>query len=88
MHACDMTLTYLRDGLSTCSVVWVSVQYVFIKFIQLFDATMQKFLLKALKTTAHTFFFRSFLRLRNPFWGCLPVALVCDFEFWPKNDDF
>ena len=25
MHACEMTLTYQRGGLSTCSVVWVSV---------------------------------------------------------------
>ena len=32
MHACDMTLAYLRGGLSTCSVVWVSVQYFFLKF--------------------------------------------------------
>ena len=34
MHACDMTLTYLRGGLSTCSVVRVSVQCFFLKFIQ------------------------------------------------------
>ena len=33
MHACDMTLTYLRRGLFNCSVVWVSVQYFFLKFI-------------------------------------------------------
>ena len=25
MHACGMTLTYLRGGLLTCSVVWVKV---------------------------------------------------------------
>ena len=35
MHASDITLTYLRGGLSTCSVVSVSVQYVFPKFIKL-----------------------------------------------------
>ena len=34
MHACDLTLTYLRGGLSTCSVVWESVQYFFLKFIK------------------------------------------------------
>ena len=33
MHACDMTLTCLRGRLSTCSVVWVSVQYVFPKLV-------------------------------------------------------
>ena len=34
MHACDMTRTYLRGGLSTCSVVCVSVQYSFVTFIK------------------------------------------------------
>ena len=34
MHVCDMTVTYLRGGLSSCSVVWVSVQYFFLKFIK------------------------------------------------------
>ena len=34
MHECDMKLTYLRGGLSTCSVVWASVQYFFLKFIK------------------------------------------------------
>ena len=33
MHACEVTLTYLRGGLSTCSVVWVHFQYFFLKFI-------------------------------------------------------
>ena len=33
MHACEMTLTYLRGGLSTCSVVWVHFRYNFLKFI-------------------------------------------------------
>ena len=27
-----MTLAYLRGGLSTCSVVWVEVEYFFLKF--------------------------------------------------------
>ena len=34
MHACDMTLTYLRGGLSTCSVVWLPVNYFLLKFIK------------------------------------------------------
>ena len=34
MHACYMTLTYLRGGLSTYSVVWVIVQSFFLKFIK------------------------------------------------------
>ena len=34
MHVCDMTLTYLRGRLSTCSVVWVCVQHFFLKFMK------------------------------------------------------
>ena len=34
MHACEMTLTYLRVGLPTHSVVWVSFQYLFLKGIK------------------------------------------------------
>ena len=30
-----MTLTYLGGWLSTCSIVWVSVQYFFLTFIQI-----------------------------------------------------
>ena len=32
MHACEMTLAYLRGGLSTCSVVWVEFEYFSLKF--------------------------------------------------------
>ena len=61
-----------------CSVgFWSNL---FPKVYQIFDATVQKFLLKALTTTAHTFFFRSRLRLRNSFWESAPVSLVCDFR--------
>ena len=35
MHAREMTLAYLRDGLSTCSVVWVEFEYFSLKFIKL-----------------------------------------------------
>ena len=34
MHACEKTLTYLRGGLSTCSVVWVHFRYFFLAFIK------------------------------------------------------
>ena len=34
MHVCEVTLTYLRGGLSTCSVVWVHFQYFFLKFMK------------------------------------------------------
>ena len=31
---CEMTLTYLRGGLLTCSVVWVEFEYFSLKFIK------------------------------------------------------
>ena len=65
MHACGMKLAYLRGGLSTCSVVWVEFEYFSLKFI---NVLMQlcKISFRTLKTAAHTFFFKSRLRLRNP----------------------
>ena len=47
MHACGMTLTYLRGRLSTCLVVWVSFQYFFLEFI--------KNLMQLCKTFFHNF---------------------------------
>ena len=35
MHACEMAVEYLRCGLSTCSVVWVSFQYFFLQFMKI-----------------------------------------------------
>ena len=35
MHACEMTLEYLRGGLSTCPVVWVEFKYPSLKFIKI-----------------------------------------------------
>ena len=34
MHACDMTVIYLRGALSACSVVWLAVKFFFLKFIE------------------------------------------------------
>ena len=68
-----MTLTYLRDGLLTCSVVWAEFEYLSLKFIKIL-MQLCKIFFKTLKTTAHTFFFKSRLRLRNPFLG---VRFLC-----------
>ena len=35
MHACDMTVTYLRGGLSAYSVVWLAVPFFFLKLIKM-----------------------------------------------------
>ena len=83
-----VTLTWLRAGLSDCSVVLCSVPYLFLKYINFLMQLCKKCLLKTLKTTAHTFFLRSRLRLRSFFWECAPVALVFNFMFQSGNDDF
>ena len=49
MHASDMTLTYLRGGLSTFSVVWRSVEYLFLKFIQFLMQLCNNFFQKLYK---------------------------------------
>ena len=61
-----MTLTYLRDALLTCSVVWAEFEYLTLKFIKIL-MQLSKISFKTLKTAAHTFFSKSRLRLRNPF---------------------
>ena len=83
MHACEMTLAYLRGGLSTCSVVWVEFEYFSLKFINI---VMQlcKISFRTLRTTAHTFFFKSRSRLHNLVFEVASFALVCDFELCVK----
>ena len=41
-----MTLTYLTGGLSTCSVVWVSVQYFFLQFTKILMQLWKNFFYK------------------------------------------
>ena len=65
---------HLLCGVGFCSIL-------FLKVYKIFDPTVQKFLLKTWKNTAHTFFFWSRLRLRNSFWESASVALVCNFRF-------
>ena len=39
-----MTLAYLRGGLSTCSVVWVELEYLSLKFIKVLMQLCKNFL--------------------------------------------
>ena len=39
-----MTLAYLRGGLSTCSVVWVEVEFFSLKFIKILMQLCKSFL--------------------------------------------
>ena len=66
--------------------------FVFLRFVPMFyknfDATMQKFLVSLSQGTAHTSLLECLVVPLTPFLGRGSVALVCDFEFGPINDDF
>ena len=88
MHAYEMTLAYLRGGLSTCSVVWVYFSVLFPKVYKNFDATVQKFPLELEKLRLIPSFSRAVYACATLFLNFASVALVRDFKFWCKNDDF
>ena len=44
MHACEMTLAFLRGGLSTYSVVWVQFEYLSLKFMKILMQLCKNFL--------------------------------------------
>ena len=44
MHACEMTLAYLRGELSTCFVVWVDFRYFSLKFLKMLMQLCKNFL--------------------------------------------
>ena len=60
----------------------------FQKVYKIFDATLQNFRLTAFKKTVHTFFSQSRSDSGTSFLGCGSVALVCDYNFPTKDDDF
>ena len=60
MHACEMTLAYLKGGFSTCSVVWEEFEYSSLKFM--------KFLMQLCKYFLHNFKnYGSYLLFQKPF---------------------
>ena len=83
-----MTLEYLRDGLSTCSVVWVEFKYFFPKVYKDFDATVQKFPLELEELWLIPSFSKAVYACATLFLKSASVALVCDFGLWCNNDDF
>ena len=81
MYACDMSVTYLRGGLSACPVVWLPLKYLFLDFIKCLVQLLENSLLKVSETTAHTFISRSRLRFRTSVLECASDALVCTLRF-------
>ena len=68
MHACEMTLTYLRGGLSCCSVVLVDFRYFSLKFINI--------LMQLCKNFPWNFKnYGSYLLFREPFTPAQPFFL-------------
>ena len=55
-----MTLTYLRGGLSNCSVVWVEFEYFSLKFIKLLMQLCKIFLYNFKKYGSSLFFQKPF----------------------------
>ena len=80
MHACEMRLTYLRGGLSTCSVVWVSFQCFFLKFVKTLMQLCKIFFYNFKNFGSYLLFLEPFT-LAQPFFCSLLLVLVCDFGF-------
>ena len=85
MHACEMTLAYLRGGLSTCSVVWVRLRCFSLKFIKVLMQLCKNFFDNSKNHGSYLPFQEPFT-LAQPFSAS--VALVCDFGSQSKNDDY
>ena len=84
MHACAMTLAYLRGGLSTCSVVWVDFRYFSLQFIKVLMQLCKNFLYN-FKTYGSYLLFQEPFRLAQPFfWSPLLLRLFTTFSFGVK----
>ena len=81
MHACEVTLTYLRGELSTCSVVWVHFQYFFLKFIKNLMEVCKNFFWNFKNYGSYLLFLEQFTLAKYLFLESASVALVCDFRF-------
>ena len=68
MHACQMTLTDLTGGLSTCFLVWVPFQYFFLQFIKIVMQLCKNFLQNFKNYGSYLLFLKLFT-LANPFSG-------------------
>ena len=84
MHACEMTLAYLRGGLSTCSVVWVEFEYFSLKFINSLMQLCKNFLWNFKKLRHIPSFSKAVYACATLFLKSPSFALVCDFGFGVK----
>ena len=70
-----MTLTYVRGGLSTCSVVWVSFQYFFLTFIKLFMQLCKNFFYNFQNYGSYLLSLEPFM-LAQPFFWSPPLLIL------------
>ena len=84
MHAREMTLAYLRGGLSTCSVVWVEFEYFFLKFIKILMQLCKNSLYNFKKLRLIPSFSKAVYTCATLFLKSASFALVWDFGFCVK----
>ena len=84
MHACEMTLAYLRGGLSTCSVVWVDFRYFSPKFLKILMQLCQNFLWNFKSYGSYLLFQEPFTLAQTFFWSPLLLRLVETLSFGVK----
>ena len=85
MHACEMTLAYLRGGLSTCSVVWVEFEYFSLKFINILMQLRKNFLQNFKNYGSYlNSFSKAVYACATLFLKSASFAVVSDFGFGVK----
>ena len=76
-----MTLTYLRGGLSTCSVVWVHFQYFSLKFIKILMQLCKNFVWNFKNYGSYLLFLEPFTLVQLFFWSPLLLRLSTTLGF-------
>ena len=84
MHACEMTLAYLRGGLSICSVVWVDFRYSSLKCIEILMPLCKDFLYKIKNYGSYLLFQEPFTLAQFFFWSPLLLRLSATLSFGVK----
>ena len=81
MHACEMTLAYLRGGLSTCSVVWVHFGYCSLKFIKVLMQLCKNFFYNFKHYGSYLPFPEPFTLAQPFFWSPVLLRLSATLDF-------
>ena len=76
-----MTLTYLRGGLSTWSVLWVPFQYFFLKFIKILMQLCKNIFWNFRNYASYILFLEPFTLAQPFFWSPLVLRLSATLGF-------